>query len=163
MSVSICTQERSSSASSTRPERSNCRGTCPPNHNPFSTPSNPSCPISSSGASACTPGTGWPTPVANATSPLADQEGVRRRTLRPRLRTGGIGEPVPNGSQTRQPERQRTVTTGPRVTTRCHCVRESEECVGGRAAGSQSLGWAADPALFSGQLAVNSGQKEKPL
>ena len=40
----------------------------------------------------------------------------------PDLRIGGIGELEPNGSQTRQPERQRTVIDGwrLRVTMRCH-------------------------------------------
>src|ERR1044071_3549009 len=69
MSASICTQERSSSASSTRPAPSNSPATCPPSHNPSSRPSNPSRPTCSSDASAFTPGIGSPTPAQNTTSP----------------------------------------------------------------------------------------------
>src|SRR5207245_4038080 len=64
--------------------------------------------------------------------------GGGRGPIRTPLTRGGIGEPVPNGSHTREPKRPRTVTTGPpRDIARSRRVREVR---GGRERG-QPAAW----------------------
>src|SRR5262249_56233791 len=73
--------------------------------------------------------------------PVAQQEGLRRGSLRAALSPVRLG-----GSASRC--RTGATRVNPNDHARSAADRESQECVGGRVAGRQSLGGDADPALL---------------